>query len=74
MSDDLYGGGDDSTRRLAELGTCIPKTDGDPERISGTTGERIDSFENVADGEADANATEEIVVGSSAAGIGGGGI
>ena len=72
--DGLYGGGDDNTTRLAELDACIPKTDGDPERASGGTGERRDSFENVADGEADANATEEIVVGSSAAGIGGGGI
>jgi hypothetical protein len=70
---DLYGGGDDSTGRLTEFGTGIPKREGDPERISGGTGERRDSFENVAEGE-DANATEEIVVGSSAAGIGGGGI
>ena len=64
------------TGRLAELELVrgIPKSDGDPERMSGRTGERRDSFENVAEGEVDANATEEIVVGSSAAGIGGGGI
>jgi hypothetical protein len=73
LFDDLYGGGEDSTGRLAELDKDIPKSDGDPERISGRTGERRDSFENVAEGEV-ANATEEMVVGSSAAGMGGGGI
>lgn len=75
LLDDWCGGGDDTDiGRLDEFVRGTPKRDGDPERISGRTGDRRDSFENVAEGETDANATEEIVVGSRAAGIGGGGI
>jgi hypothetical protein len=75
LLDDWYGGGGDSgIGRLDEFVKGTPKRDGDPERISGITGDRRDSFENVAEGETDANATEEMVVGSRAAGIGGGGI
>lgn len=72
---DWCGGGDGiGIGRLDEFVKGIPKRDGDPERISGRTGDKRDSFENVAEGETDANATEEMVVGSRAAGIGGGGI
>lgn len=75
LLDDWGGGGDDiGIGRLDEFVRGTPKREGDPERISGRTGDRRDSFEKVAEGETDANATEEMVVGSRAAGIGGGGI